>query len=78
MLEIFTELGGGAVRTEHVSEAVLQQQLANAGNELEEAFAASMLSTAQGQVVDTKVMTELLPGRLHSVRDHLLSLLRSH
>jgi hypothetical protein len=44
--------------------------LAGAKNPVEQAFAAGMLTTARGQVVNPQAAQELLPGRMVSVRDY--------
>ncbi len=71
VIEIFRQLGGTEVVVGYVSESDLHVRLESATNWREEAFAATMLSTAKGQVVDVNLALELLPGRLVTVRDYI-------
>jgi NADH dehydrogenase len=70
VLQLFEQLGGPSVVVEHVTESALIAQLAGAQDALEEAYAALMLATARGQVVDPRPAIELLPGRLITIRDY--------
>jgi NADH dehydrogenase len=69
VIEIFEQLGCPKVTVEHVPEEALQAQLAAPPNALAEAFAASMLNTARGQVVEPDEALALLPGQLTTVRN---------
>jgi uncharacterized protein YbjT (DUF2867 family) len=75
VVDIFRELGAPAVDLDFVPEAALQSQLANVGDPVQEAFLAIMLTTARGKVVDPRAATELVPGRLTSVREYARGLL---
>ncbi|MFO7178085.1 MAG: SDR family oxidoreductase [Pseudomonadota bacterium] len=70
VVEIFRELGAPECTIEHVPESALEAQLKGATNELEEAYAAIMLTTARGHAVDMRPALELLPGKLRTVREY--------
>lgn len=69
VLKIFEELGARGVVAEFVPETALQTQLNSAPGPRAQAFAAAMLTTAQGQVVNPELAQTLLAGRLRTVRD---------
>jgi uncharacterized protein YbjT (DUF2867 family) len=69
VIGIFEALGAPKVSLEHVPLAVLNEMFVGASNPIEQALAASMLATAQGQVIGAGLAQEVLPGRLVSVRD---------
>lgn len=77
VVRIFEELGCRGVAIEHVPEAVIQAQLANAANELEETTAAVMLIAARGCVIDSRAALELVPGRLATVREYATRVMKS-
>jgi hypothetical protein len=60
----------------HVSEETLEAQFAGASNPLEETYAAIMLAIARGLVVVPPPAIELLPGRLTTVREHVVKVLK--
>jgi uncharacterized protein YbjT (DUF2867 family) len=68
VIDIFEQLGSPKVTVERVPEEALQAQLAGAPNSIAEAYAAAMLNTARGQVVETDEALALLPGQLTTVR----------
>lgn len=76
VLDIFRELGAPKTSIEQVPEAILESQLSSASNSLEEAYAAIALSLARGQVVDPAPALEILPGRMSTVREHAIRILR--
>jgi uncharacterized protein YbjT (DUF2867 family) len=69
VVRIFEEQGAPKVELEFVPESALEAQLAKASDAVEEAFAALMLSTARGIVVNARDSVQLLPGQLTTVRD---------
>jgi NADH dehydrogenase len=75
VVRIFEELGAPRVTVEHVPESALLEQLARAKTSLEEAFAALMLGTARGLLVDQRPAQELLPAPLGTIRDYATSML---
>lgn len=62
----------GSVACEMVPEQALLGMFQGAGNPTEQAMAASTLTTARGQTVESRKAQELLPGRMVTVRDFLL------
>ncbi len=60
------------ISCEMVPEPALQGMFRGAKSPAEEALAASMLTTAHGQTVESGKAQELLPGRMVTVRDFLL------
>jgi uncharacterized protein YbjT (DUF2867 family) len=76
VVKMFEELGTPKVSLVHVSEETLRGRLAGARNLIEEAFAAIMLSMAQGRIVDPGPAIEALPGRLMTVREYAAQVVR--
>jgi NADH dehydrogenase len=71
VVRMFEELGHPKVAVENVPEAALEAQLKAAGNAVEEAYAALMLATARGLVLDPQPALDLLPGQLRTVREYV-------
>jgi uncharacterized protein YbjT (DUF2867 family) len=76
VVRVFEELGAPKIALEHVPESALEEALAKATNAIEEAFAALMLSTARGQIVEPTPAQELLPGTFGTVRQYAEALLK--
>lgn len=70
VVKIFEEQGAPKVELEFVPESALQAQLAGSTDAIQEAFAALMLNTARGYVVNARDAVRLLPGQLTTVRDY--------
>ena len=75
VLAIFQELGSGPATVEYVPFSLLEERLAKAITPLEEAYAATMLTTARGRTTDPAPAVRLLPGRLTSVREYAARLI---
>ena len=76
VLDIFQEQGASQAVREHVPEAALAARLAGAKDPVEESQAAIALVTARGLVVDPRPALELLPGRLTTVREYAIRVLK--
>jgi|HubBroStandDraft_1064217.scaffolds.fasta_scaffold11479_3 uncharacterized protein YbjT (DUF2867 family) len=70
VVRLMEELGAPTIALEHIPEASLELQRTGAGNALEEAYAALMLTQAYGQCVDSRAALDLLPGTLRTLRDY--------
>jgi uncharacterized protein YbjT (DUF2867 family) len=77
VIEIFKELGAPDVAVEFVPEAALEAQLASALDPVQEAFAALMLSTARGYTANPREAVRLVPGRLGTVREYAMKVLKN-
>jgi uncharacterized protein YbjT (DUF2867 family) len=70
VLETFRELGAPSCALEYLTETELLEQLKGAQDPLQQSFAAMMLNTARGQVVDPAPALEINPMELVSVRQY--------
>ena len=61
VVQIFEAIGGRKFTVTHVPEEVLQAQRAAATDSMQEAFAALMLSYAQGSVIDMEDALRVFP-----------------
>jgi uncharacterized protein YbjT (DUF2867 family) len=78
VVRIFEELGAPSVALEHIPESALEAQVASAKDGVEEAYAAIALTTARaGMVVDARPALRLLPGRLTTVREYAVRMLKT-
>lgn len=75
VVEIFQDLGSPEMTINHIPEPALVNMFEQASDPVQQALAASMLNTARGQVVSSRPMQELLPGRLRTVREYAAQLL---
>lgn len=75
VLGMFRDLGGLQIGVETTTEVVLRSMNEKASNSLEQTFAALMLTVVAGQPIDTARQQEFLPGKLESVREHVLRVL---
>ncbi len=72
VVRTFEDLGGPKVALEYVPESELEARLAGASDSMQEAYAATMLGTVRGQVVDSTVALELFPTRMTTVREYAM------
>jgi uncharacterized protein YbjT (DUF2867 family) len=77
VIGMFEEHGGRPVAVEEVPAQALDSQRKSASNALEEAYAALMLSVANGQRVDARPQLDFLPGQLRTVRQFVNETLQS-
>jgi len=70
VVAIFEELSGDHVATELVMESVLRLAKQSAKRALDEAFTALSLGYAHGDVIDMRIVLEVMPVRLVSVREY--------
>jgi len=77
VIQIFEELGAPKVNVDYVPEAALEEQLRSATDPLAQSYAASMLSTARGQLVEMTATLQLVQGSLRTVRSYATELLRA-
>jgi uncharacterized protein YbjT (DUF2867 family) len=76
VLETFKELGAPRFELEYLTEPELLEQLKSAQDPLQQSFAALMLNTARGQIVDSAPALEINPMELVSVRQYANRTLR--
>jgi uncharacterized protein YbjT (DUF2867 family) len=70
VLAIFRELGAAAPTINHVGLDDLDEQRRLAKDPLSVAYAALKQGVAQGQIIDSRQQSELLEGRLTTVREY--------
>jgi len=75
VLAIFGEMGVAPPKVDYIRSNALDEQRTNAKDPMSEAYAALKLGVASGQVIDARHQSELLKGRLTTVRDYARRLL---
>ena len=73
VVRLFEAAGVGPIKTEEISEADLESQMAAATDPLQQSFAGLMLQCAKGDAVDVTNAARLFPFEMTSVRTYIAS-----
>lgn len=70
VVKAFEDISGHSFTVQYIPVAALQQQMKDATDALQKAFASLMLFYANGDAIDMKPVLEKMPVKLHSIKDY--------
>lgn len=77
VIEEFEDSSGHSFSVQYIPVAALQQQLKEATDPLQKAFAGLMIFYANGDAMNMKPILEKIPVNLHSVKDYATTVLKN-